>query len=266
MVNVKREGIILKPTKLPFENKGVFNPACIRVGKYVHMFYRAWDKNQRSTIGYCKLDGPLKVVERNKKPFFPKKKHDELHYEDPRIVKIGKKYHLTYILYDGLNVFQRPKRSKLLNGVKLEICQKMIDKKLLISESRERGFNEHPAVFAEVKKRTEEMMVNKLFEEVIVIDTVVSPEEVEAFWAENSDNFLDRDTGEQMELDAARNSIGDHIRTLRKDVMLRGLIAEWKDEFGVDINEEALMKTASWAALVPLENSPVAGPSVPPTQ
>ena len=118
MVNVKREGIILKPTKLPFENKGVFNPACIRVGKYVHMFYRAWDKNQRSTIGYCKLDGPLKVVERNKKPFFPKKKHDELHYEDPRIVKIGKKYHLTYILYDGLNVHINHKTSNDLKTFK----------------------------------------------------------------------------------------------------------------------------------------------------
>jgi beta-1,2-mannobiose phosphorylase / 1,2-beta-oligomannan phosphorylase len=108
MVNVKREGIILKPTTLPFESKGVFNPACIKIGNQVHMFYRAWDKNQRSTIGYCKLDGPLKVVERNKSPIFPSKKHSingkNLNYEDPRIVKIGKKYHLTYILFDGLNV------------------------------------------------------------------------------------------------------------------------------------------------------------------
>ncbi|MCP4800981.1 MAG: hypothetical protein GY893_13650 [bacterium] len=181
--------------------------------------------------------------------------------EEPEVWTVGD----YKSLYDDLNVFQRPKRSKLLNGVKLDICQKLIDKMLLISESRERGYNEHPAVFAEVKKRTEEMMVNKLFEEVIVIDTIVSPEEVNAFWAENSDKFLDTETGEQMELDDARNSIGEHIRTLRKDVMLRGLLDEWSDEFGVKINEEALMKTASWAVLVPLENSPVAGPSVPPT-
>jgi len=165
-----------------------------------------------------------------------------------------------------LNVFQRPKRSKLLNGVKVEICQKMIDKKLLISESRERGYNQHPEVFAEVKKRTEEMMVNQLFEEVVVIDEIVSPEEVEAFWAENSERFVDRDTGEQLELDAARNSVGEHIKSLRKDVMLRELIEQWKDEFGVEINEEALMKTASWAVLVPVENFPVAGPPAPPTQ
>jgi len=182
--------------------------------------------------------------------------------EEPEVWTIGD----YKSLYDDLNVFQRPKRSKLLNGVKVEICQKMIDKKLLISESRERGYNQHPEVFAEVKKRTEEMMVNQLFEEVVVIDEIVSPEEVEAFWAENSERFVDRDTGEQLELDAARNSVGEHIKSLRKDVMLRELIEQWKDEFGVEINEEALMKTASWAVLVPVENFPVAGPPAPPTQ
>ncbi len=181
--------------------------------------------------------------------------------EDPEIMTIGD----YKSLYDGLNVFQRPKKSKLLNGVKLDICEKLIYKRLLISESLERGYNQHPAVFAEVKKRTEEMMVNKLFEEVIVIDEIVSPEEVEAYWAENSEIFVNRDTGEQLDLDTARSSVGEYIRSQRKDVMLRDLIAEWRDEFGVEINEKALMKTASWAVLVPLDNSPVAGPPTPPT-
>ena len=104
MIAVKREGIILKPTKLEFENKGVFNPACIRKGKYVHMFYRAWNKDNRSTIGYCKLDGPLKVVERAEKPLiFPEFKYEK-NLEDPRIVFLDGLYYLTYIAYDGRNV------------------------------------------------------------------------------------------------------------------------------------------------------------------
>jgi len=69
MLKVKKEGIILRPTKLEFENDGVLNPACIRVENNVHMFYRAVKKGNISTIGYCKLEGPLKVVERLKKPF-----------------------------------------------------------------------------------------------------------------------------------------------------------------------------------------------------
>ncbi len=104
MVSIKREGIILEPTKLGFENKGVFNPACILKGKYIHMYYRAWDVNNRSTIGYCKLEGPLKVIERSKKPvLFPEAGY-ELNLEDPRVVLLDEKYYMTYTAYDGRNV------------------------------------------------------------------------------------------------------------------------------------------------------------------
>jgi len=101
---VKREGVILKPTKLAFESKGVFNPACIRRGKYVYMFYRAWDKDHRSTIGYCKLEGPLKVIERAKKPILVSEANYEYCLEDPRIIYLNGIYYLTYIAYDGKNV------------------------------------------------------------------------------------------------------------------------------------------------------------------
>jgi len=104
MVSIKREGVLLSPTKLKFENKGVFNPACIREGKYVHMFYRAWSKNNISTIGYCKLDGPLKIVERAKKPILFPQLNYEQSLEDPRIVLIDGTYYLTYVAYDGKHV------------------------------------------------------------------------------------------------------------------------------------------------------------------
>jgi predicted GH43/DUF377 family glycosyl hydrolase len=104
MVSIKKEGILLEPTKLKFENKGVLNPACIRKGKYVHMFYRAWNKNNRSTIGYCKLEGPLKIVERVNKPILFSQSNYEQSLEDPRIVFINGTYYLTYVAYDGKNV------------------------------------------------------------------------------------------------------------------------------------------------------------------
>ena len=104
MVTIKKEGVILNPTNRKFESKGVFNPACIRKGKYVHMFYRAWDDKEHSTIGYCKLEGPLKVVERAKKPFLYPEGSYEHHVEDPRIVYLNGTYYLTYIAYDGRNV------------------------------------------------------------------------------------------------------------------------------------------------------------------
>ncbi|MBI2208578.1 pesticidal protein Cry7Aa [Candidatus Woesearchaeota archaeon] len=105
MVKVRKEGIILKPTDLEFESQGVFNPACMQIGNNVHMFYRAVKEGNYSSIGYCKLEGPLKVVERSKKPIlYPEHKFESQGTEDPRIVFLDGKYYMTYIGYDGKNV------------------------------------------------------------------------------------------------------------------------------------------------------------------
>lgn len=104
MINIKKEGIILKETELEFENEGVLNPAIIQEGNTVHMLYRAVRKGNYSTIGYAKLDGPLKIVERKNEPLIIPSTEDEMHgIEDPRIVKIDNVYYLTYCAYDGLN-------------------------------------------------------------------------------------------------------------------------------------------------------------------
>lgn len=68
MINIRREGVIIEITDLSFENDGVMNPAVIAEGQTVHLFYRAVRKGNHSTIGYCRLDGPLKVVQRDEKP------------------------------------------------------------------------------------------------------------------------------------------------------------------------------------------------------
>lgn len=104
MVQVKKEGIILQKTNHGFENEGVLNPAAIREGAYVHLFYRAVSKGNYSTIGYCKLKGPLTVIERNETPVLYPQSEAELHgLEDPRIVKIDHLYYLTYTAYNGTN-------------------------------------------------------------------------------------------------------------------------------------------------------------------
>ena len=104
MVAIKREGILLNKTILDFENEGVLNPAVLRVGKDVHVFYRAVAQGNHSSIGYCKLLGPLTVVERCEKPILvPEFEYESRGLEDPRIVKIEDLYYLTYTAYDGNN-------------------------------------------------------------------------------------------------------------------------------------------------------------------
>lgn len=104
MIHVKREGVLLEKTSLEFENDGVLNPAVIAEGNEVHMFYRAVQKGNYSTLGYCRFDGPLHLAERCDHPFFcPEQPYESHGVEDARIVKIDGTYYLTYTAYDGAN-------------------------------------------------------------------------------------------------------------------------------------------------------------------
>lgn len=104
MIKVKKEGILLQKTHHEFENEGVLNPAVIRQGDSVHLLYRAVRKGNHSTIGYCRLDGPLTIAERWSKPFMtPEFDYESQGVEDARIVQLEDEYLLTYTGYDGTN-------------------------------------------------------------------------------------------------------------------------------------------------------------------
>jgi beta-1,2-mannobiose phosphorylase / 1,2-beta-oligomannan phosphorylase len=104
MIKVKKEGIVLKKTHFEFENEGVLNPAVMREGDSVYLFYRAVRKGNYSSIGYCKLDGPLTITERWNKPFMAPEFDYESHgVEDARIVKIDDMFYMTYTAFDGTN-------------------------------------------------------------------------------------------------------------------------------------------------------------------
>jgi predicted GH43/DUF377 family glycosyl hydrolase len=104
MIKVKKEGIILEKTNRVFENEAVSNPAIYQDGNTVHIFYRAVRKGNYSTIGYCKLDGPVTIVERNETPLLAPQFDYESHgIEDARIVKIDDVFYMTFTSYDGVN-------------------------------------------------------------------------------------------------------------------------------------------------------------------
>ncbi len=123
MIQVKKEGILLNKSNLGFENEGVLNPAVIIESGFVHLFFRAVSKGNYSSIGYCKLKGPLTIVERYDTPvLFPQFEYESHGVEDPRIVKIEDLFYLTYTAYDGINALGALAMSKdLLKWDKLGI-------------------------------------------------------------------------------------------------------------------------------------------------
>ena len=104
MILIKKEGILLKQTAFDFENEGVLNPATIREGDNVLFYYRAVQQGNHSSIGFCKLSGPLKVGERATTPLLiPEHDYEAKGVEDPRVVKIDDLYYLTYTAFDGVS-------------------------------------------------------------------------------------------------------------------------------------------------------------------
>ena len=102
MVEVKKEGVILKKTDADFESEGVLNPAVIIDNGEIHLFYRAVSKGNYSTIGYCRLSDPLTVAERFDYPVIaPENEYESHGIEDPRIVKIDDTFYISYAAYDG---------------------------------------------------------------------------------------------------------------------------------------------------------------------
>ncbi len=103
MIKITDEGIILEKTSLEFENKAVFNPACIQVEDITHMYYRAVNENNISSIGYCQLKDN-KVINRFDKPILtPEFDYEKKGVEDPRITYLDGVYYLFYTVYDGIN-------------------------------------------------------------------------------------------------------------------------------------------------------------------
>ncbi len=86
--------------------------------------------------------------------------------------------------YDKLNVFERPKRTELLGGVRFKITQ-VVEQQLLKEEARERGFLDDSRVDAFVNEKREQMLVTRLHDQVVPEDMSVSPEEVASYWRDN---------------------------------------------------------------------------------
>jgi predicted GH43/DUF377 family glycosyl hydrolase len=117
MIQVKKEGIILKQGNVDFETEGVLNPAIIKVGDEVEMFYRAIRTGNFSTIGCCKLDTPLTVKDRQAVPLLsPQFEYERHGMEDPRIVEIDGLYYLTYVAFDGIRALGALATSKDLRN------------------------------------------------------------------------------------------------------------------------------------------------------
>lgn len=155
MITVTKHGVILEKTDLGFENAGVLNPAAVREGNFVHLFYRAVRHGNYSTIGHCVLSGPLTLKERYDMPaLFPQADYESHGVEDPRLTQIDGLYYLSYTAYDGLNALGAyatatelsnfEKKGILTPQITYDDFRRLAESQMPVNEKYLR-FNGHPA-------------------------------------------------------------------------------------------------------------------------
>jgi predicted GH43/DUF377 family glycosyl hydrolase len=98
---LNNESPILAPVGDGFQSAGVFNPAVVKKdGKFV-MLYRAQDKTGTSRIGYAHSTDGIHFTQRPEAVLTPEAEYEkDGGVEDPRLVKIGSTYYLTYTGYN----------------------------------------------------------------------------------------------------------------------------------------------------------------------
>lgn len=94
------EGPLLEPTTAWWESRAVFNPGVVEgPDGTIHVLYRAQGRDGISRFGYARTRDGVTIEARSPDPVYEPDIHDELERigtEDPRIVRIGNLYLVTY--------------------------------------------------------------------------------------------------------------------------------------------------------------------------
>jgi predicted GH43/DUF377 family glycosyl hydrolase len=94
---------VLSPSSEGFDSKNTYNPAVIKHRGTFVMLYRAEAKGEKTTgrIGLALSNDGANFVKHPEPVLEPEYGWESIGVEDPRVVKLGKTYYMTYTGYDG---------------------------------------------------------------------------------------------------------------------------------------------------------------------
>ena len=95
------DGPVLAPRGDGWEAAGTFNPAVVRNDGKIVMLYRAQDRNGTSRLGYATSPDGIRFTRRPEPVLSPETDYERGGgVEDPRLVRFGDTYYLTYTAYN----------------------------------------------------------------------------------------------------------------------------------------------------------------------
>ncbi|MFO7655321.1 MAG: peptidyl-prolyl cis-trans isomerase [Candidatus Krumholzibacteriia bacterium] len=90
--------------------------------------------------------------------------------------------------FDGMNVFERPKRSDMLGGLRNRLLAE-VDQQILRQEARERGYHDDPRVVEYLQNRLNEVIVTRLHGDLVKLDDPVSDADLKTFWRDHMSEY-----------------------------------------------------------------------------
>jgi predicted GH43/DUF377 family glycosyl hydrolase len=91
---------ILSPGSDPNSAAGIFNPAAVRIDGKTVLLFREQDKNGTSRIGYASSPDGQQFTVRPQPVLAPEAAYESGGVEDPRVMKIGDTFYMTYTGYN----------------------------------------------------------------------------------------------------------------------------------------------------------------------
>src|SRR5215472_2993117 len=106
---------IVSPQGNSFESAGTFNPSVVKYeGKFV-MLYRAQDTKGKSSLGYATSEDGIHFTRKPEPVFVSETPYEKGGgVEDPRLVKVGDAFYLTYTGFNNVDVMGDDKRDAQL--------------------------------------------------------------------------------------------------------------------------------------------------------
>ena len=141
--------------------------------------------------------------------------------------------------FDKQNVFERAKRAELLGGLRSKL-RSTAQKAIMVDEARAKGYFEDPRVIKDSYARIEEMLVEKVQQDLVSYEEYVSAEEIETFWTlhatdyhkpERRSGFMVRCKNEALAQEA-RRAVVDQGMTWKQVNKRFGNDAELNQTFG----------------------------------
>ncbi|MCK4775553.1 MAG: peptidyl-prolyl cis-trans isomerase, partial [Candidatus Krumholzibacteria bacterium] len=90
--------------------------------------------------------------------------------------------------YDRASFFNRPRREFRLGGVKMFLTERIMAE-LVVEEMERSNIEEHPEIKAVLQAKKEELMIGRLYEDMINSQTVVRDQMVRTYYDDNKEFF-----------------------------------------------------------------------------